>query len=163
MVHAMRADTSFCVSTCAPAPEGSASTAASVMSILELCDIHPLPSLPQLTGAASLLRNPGALDHSGPFGDIGHEPFLQLPRRACLRLDAEIGVALLHLGYCDDLVNGGIERVDDIGRSSRADEYPVPGHHLVAGNAGFRDGRDAGQKRRALTAGNRHCAALPLQ
>src|SRR6516162_6912350 len=101
MVHAMRADTSFCVSTCAPAPDGRARTAASVMSILSLCDIHP-HFFSQPTGAASLLRDPGTLDQGGPFGDIGHKPFLQLSRRACLRLDPEIGIALLHLGYCDD-------------------------------------------------------------
>ncbi len=81
-----------------------------------------------------LLGNAGALDHRGPLLDVAFEPRLQFLGRAGLGLDAEFGVALLHVGHRDDLADRLVEQVDDRRRRADRREHAVPRRHLVAGN-----------------------------
>src|ERR1700730_8832647 len=154
MVQAMRADTSFCVSTCAPAPHGRARTAANPAAASNGNDMTLLLRL------RSLFRNAGALDHGDPLGNVGLEMCLQFPWRAGLGLDPEIGVTLLHLGGPDDLADGSVEDAYDLRRRAGAGKYSVPGYDLVAWNTGFGDGGYVGEKGRGLRAGGRNRANL---
>ena len=61
------------------------------------------------SGPSSQSLDAGALDQRRPFLDVGFQSRLQLLGRAGSRLDAEVGVALLHLGDGDDLADRLVE------------------------------------------------------
>src|SRR5262249_48199799 len=110
--------------------------------------------------AALLLGNAGALDHRRQFADVGGKARLQFLGRAGLGLDAELGVALLHLGRRHDLADRLVQEIDDVRRRPARNKHPVPRHHLVSGNARLRDRRHVGKERRALLAGGGNGADL---
>src|ERR1700745_4053139 len=92
----------------------------------------------------SLILDPGACDHVAPFGDVGAYALRELLGRAGLGIDALSREGSERIGVAEDRADFAIEARNDGGRRCGRRQYRLPGADLVAGNAGFGDGRHVG-------------------
>src|SRR6476661_7757383 len=95
-----------------------------------------------------------------PFFDVGPDSALKLCRRATRGLESFCGQPLLHPLGLQKLRHFAIPANDDVRGDASRRPHTIPVRHLVPWNA-LADGRNIGQRARALGCGYRHGAQPP--
>src|SRR5580658_6621091 len=87
-----------------------------------------------MAGFLSLSWNLRLLDHGPPLVDVGFEPRFDCLRRTRLGFNTKREQALFGLGVAESILQGGIQRLDDLGRRAGARKQRVPRNDVIFGN-----------------------------